>query len=105
MKKQLVYAPPAEGAKEVFTQDAIAACSTADGHFFAPAQDVGHAVMADLHIRTLHDPAGAKPFLTDYWLAWANGVQGDGATEEDAISNAKARLAAGEEPDRTRQPN
>jgi hypothetical protein len=100
-----VYAPPGEGAKEVFTQDAIAACSTAEGHFFVPAQGPDHAVMGDIQIRTLHDPEGAKPFLTDYWLAWANGVQGDGATESDAIANAKARLATGAEPDLTRQPN
>jgi len=56
--------------------------------------------MEDVTIRTLHDPEGAKPFLPDYWLAWANGVQGDGTTEGDAIANAKARLAAGEEVDR-----
>jgi hypothetical protein len=61
--------------------------------------------MEDVHIRTLHDPEGAKPFLPDYWLAWANGVQGDGTTESDAIANAKVRLAAGEELDLTRQPN
>lgn len=104
MKEQLVCVPPAEGAKEVFTEEAMAACSTADGHFFVPAQGVGHTAMADIHIRTLHDPDGAKPFLADYWLAWANGVQGDGETENDAIANAKARLAAGEKPDQTQQP-
>ena len=61
--------------------------------------------MEDVHICTLHDPEGAKPFLPDYWLAWANGVQGDGTTEDGAIANAKERLAAGEEADRTVQPN
>lgn len=61
--------------------------------------------MADIHIRTLRDPEGAKPFLTDYRLAWANGVQGDGTTEDGAITNAKARLAAGEEPDLNNQPD
>lgn len=61
--------------------------------------------MADIHIRSLHDPEGKHPDLPDYWLAWANGVQGDGTTEDDAIANAKARLAAGEEPDRPHQPN
>jgi len=61
--------------------------------------------MTDIQIRTLHDPEGAKPFLPDYWLAWANGVQGDGVTESDAIASAKARLAAGEEPDRPHQSN
>lgn len=104
MKKQLVYVPPAEDAKEVFTEEAMAACSTADGHFFAPPQGVGHTAIADIHIRTLRDPEGAKPFLADYWLGWANGVQGDGETESDAITNAKARLAAGEKPDHTQQP-
>lgn len=61
--------------------------------------------MADIHIRTLHDLEGKHPDLPDYWLAWANGVQGDGTTETDAIANAKERLAAGEEPDRPHQPN
>jgi len=51
--------------------------------------------MEDVTIRTLHDLEGAKPFLPDYWLAWANGVQGDGMTEIDAIANAKAHLVAG----------
>lgn len=61
--------------------------------------------MADIQIRTLHDPEGKHPELPDYWLAWANDVQGDGTTEADAISNAKSRLAAGEAPDRAHQPN
>jgi hypothetical protein len=61
--------------------------------------------MDEVTIRTLHDPEGASPFLPDYWVAWANGVQGDGTTEDDAIANAKARLSAGEEPDRAYQPN
>jgi hypothetical protein len=61
--------------------------------------------MTDIHIRTLRDPEGADPFLSDYWLAWANDVQGDGATEADAIASAKARLAAGEDPDLIRQPS
>jgi len=46
MKKQLVYVPPAEGVKEVFTKEAMAACSTADGDFFAPAKGVGHTAMS-----------------------------------------------------------
>lgn len=61
--------------------------------------------MAEIHIRTLHDPEGKHPDLPDYWLAWANGVQGDGTTEDGAIANAKERLSAGEEADRTVQPN
>lgn len=48
--------------------------------------------MAEIEIRTLHDPEGAHPFLPDYWLAWANGMQGDGTTEDEAIASAKARL-------------
>jgi hypothetical protein len=59
--------------------------------------------MADIHIRTLHDPEGKHPDLPDYWLAWANGVQGDGTTKDGAIANAKARLAAGEAVDRAGQ--
>lgn len=59
--------------------------------------------MADVHIRTLHDPEGKNPDLPDYWLAWANNVQGDRTTEDDAIANAKARLAAGEEVNRAVQ--
>lgn len=58
----------------------------------------------DIEIRTLHDAVGAGPFFSDYWLAWANGVQGDGTTEADAVANAKARLAAGELRDRAHQP-
>lgn len=58
--------------------------------------------MAEILIRTLHDPEGARPFLFDYWIAWANGVQGDGTTEAEAIANAKERLAAGEQPDLVR---
>jgi len=61
--------------------------------------------MADVEIRTLHDPEGKYPELPDYWLAWANNVQGDGTTESEATANAKMRLAAGEEPDRARQSN
>ena len=61
--------------------------------------------MADIEIRTLHDPEGKNPEPPDYWLAWANNVKGDGATESEAIANAKMRLAAGEEPDRARQSN
>jgi hypothetical protein len=45
MKKQLVYVPPAEGAKEIFKEEAIAACSTPDGHFFVSAEGVGHAAI------------------------------------------------------------
>lgn len=43
MKKQLVYVPPAGDAEQVFTGEAMAACSTAGGHFFASAQGAGHA--------------------------------------------------------------
>lgn len=55
---------------------------------------------ARINIETEHCPQGAKPFLSDYWLAWADGVQGDGETMEAAIENAKVRLVAGEAADR-----
>ncbi|MGK5033176.1 hypothetical protein [Janthinobacterium sp. MDT1-19] len=55
--------------------------------------------MSEIEIRTLHDPEGKRPDWPDYWLAWAGGVQGDGFSEEDAIADAKARLAAGAEVD------
>lgn len=47
----------------------------------------------EIEIITEHWPEAAKPYLNDYWLAWANGVQGDGETESEAINNAKNRLA------------
>lgn len=49
-----------------------------------------------INLQTEHCPQGAAPFLNDYWLAWANGVQGDGETENAAVENARARLAAAE---------
>ena len=48
---------------------------------------------SEIQIRTEHWPEAAKPYLSDYWLAWANGVQGDGETKQEAIENAKNRLA------------
>ena len=30
--------------------------------------------MADVEIRTLHEPEGKYPELPDYWLGWANNV-------------------------------
>lgn len=50
-------------------------------------------------VRTEHWPEGAPPSLKDYWLAWANGVPGDGETEQEAIANATAALARGEPPE------
>lgn len=61
--------------------------------------------MANIEIRTLHDPEGKHPELPDYWLAWANNVQGDGTTKAEAIASAKVRFAAGEEPNPARQSN
>jgi hypothetical protein len=37
--------------------------------------------------------------MSDYWLAWANGVQSDGETADEAISNARTALSLGEEVD------
>jgi hypothetical protein len=37
--------------------------------------------MADVEIRTLHDPEGKYPEFFDSWLGWPNNVQGDGTTE------------------------
>lgn len=56
---------------------------------------IGVVVMneSEIQIRTEHWPEAAKPYLSDYWLAWANGVQGDGETKQEAIENAKNRLA------------
>ena len=50
-----------------------------------------------INVKTLHDPAGKMPDLPDYWLVWANGVQGDGVTEAEAIASAKMRLADGDD--------
>ena len=49
----------------------------------------------NIRIKTLHDPEGKMPNWPDYWLAWANGVQGDGLTEAEAIENAKKKTACG----------
>jgi len=55
--------------------------------------------MSNIVIRTQHWPEAAKPYLKDYWLAWANGVQSDGETEQEAIENAKKALNNGESVD------
>lgn len=54
-------------------------------------------------IRTEHCPEG-KGHLPGYWLAWANGVQSDGVTEQEAIDNATAALDRGEPVDPAYQP-
>ncbi|MGK5033175.1 hypothetical protein [Janthinobacterium sp. MDT1-19] len=48
----------------------------------------------EIKIKTNHWPE-AKGEFADYWLAWANGVQSDGETEQEAIENAKQALANG----------
>lgn len=55
-------------------------------------------------VRTEHWPEAAKPFLRDYWLAWANGVQSDGETEQQAIDNAQAALERGDPVDPAYRP-
>lgn len=55
--------------------------------------------MDDVKLETEHCPQGALPGMSDYWLAWANGVQSDGETEDEAISNARVALDRGEEVD------
>lgn len=47
-------------------------------------------------VRTEHCPQGARPFLKDYWLAWANGILSDGESEQQAIYNAQAALERGD---------
>ena len=55
--------------------------------------------MDDIRLRTEHCQQGALPGMSDYWLAWANGVQSDGETADEAISNARTALSLGEEVD------
>lgn len=52
--------------------------------------------MDEVVVSTEHWPEGAEPFLKGYWLAWANGVQGDGETEQHAIDNALAAFERGD---------
>lgn len=60
--------------------------------------------MSKIEIHTLHDPEGKHPTWPDYWLAWADRVQGDGHSEAAAVENAKIRLAAGEDRDPSYRP-
>lgn len=55
--------------------------------------------MDEVKLKTEHCPQGVLPGMSDYWLAWANGVQNDGETEDEAISNARAALVRGEDVD------
>jgi hypothetical protein len=61
--------------------------------------------MADIQFSHTARPRGEATGPARLLAGPANGAQGDGATEDDAIANAKARLAAGEEADGTHQPN
>ena len=80
MKNKFVYVPPVEGAKELFNEDAIAACSTADGHIYALAQSVGHTVMAKpnsapdlarMNTQTMHRPPAQKKKVIIGWYILA----------------------------------
>lgn len=55
-------------------------------------------------VSTSHCPEGAQPFAKDYWLAWVNGVQGDGETEQHAIDNAQATFERGDPTDPAYRP-
>jgi hypothetical protein len=71
-KKGIVYVGPSEGSKELFAEEAIAACTTKDGHiFFNPSNICGRGL--DTSVRLAQAIESDMP--SKEWIAHAYPLQ------------------------------